>query len=150
LIEQVRELKQGHAIARPVYDFATYTRVPGASERVVEPHVLLIDGIFALYYPALRELCDLRIYVEATDEVCFARRLARDTRERGRSPESVAAHYAATVRPMAERYVRPSAAYADLIVEGATSLDWSVEQVLHALHERGLECADEELPLGLS
>jgi len=150
LVDQVRALKQGHAIARPVYDFATYTRVPGVTERVVEPHVLLIDGIFALYYPELRKLCDLRIYVDATDEVCFARRLARDVRERGRSPESVAAHYAATVRPMAERYVRPFAAYADLIVEGETSLDWSVEQVLGALHQRGLLHADEELPLGLS
>ncbi len=150
LIEQVRELKQGRAIARPVYDFATYTRVPGVFERVVEPHVLLIDGIFALYYAELRELCDLRIYVDATDEVCFARRLTRDVRERGRSPESVAAHYAATVRPMAERYVRPSAVYADLIVEGATSLDWSVEQVLGTLRQRGLLHADEELPLGLS
>ena len=71
-------------------------------------------------------------------------------RERGRSAESVAAHYAATVRPMAERYVRPSAKYADLVVDGITSLDWSVEQVLSILHQRGLLQADAELPLGLS
>lgn len=150
LIAQVRELKQGQAILRPVYDFATYTRVPGPGERVVEPHVLLIDGIFALHYPELRALCDLRIYVDATDEVCYARRLARDVRERDRSPGSVAAHYVATVRPMAEQYVRPSAQYADLVVEGATSLDWSVEQVLGTLRRRGLLHADAELPLGLS
>ena len=150
LVDQVRALKQGLAISRPVYDFASYTRVTGAEERVVEPHVLLIDGIFALYYPELRALCDLRIYVDATDEVCYARRLARDVRERGRSPESVAEHYAATVRPMAERYVRPSAQYADLVVEGATSLDWSVEQVLGALRQRRLLHVGEELPLGLS
>ena len=60
LIAQVSQLKQGHAIARPVYDFATYTRVPHVTERIFEPHVLLIDGIFALYYPELRALCDLR------------------------------------------------------------------------------------------
>jgi uridine kinase len=150
LIEQVRELKQGRAIDRPVYDFASYTRLPGRTERVVEPHVLLVDGIFALYYPELRTLCDLRIYVDATDEICYARRLARDVRERGRSPESVAAHYAATVRPMAERYVRPTAGYADLVVEGGTSLDWSVEQVLGILRQRGLLLSAEELPLGLS
>ncbi len=150
LVAQLRTLKQGQPIGRPVYDFSTYTRVPGVEERVFEPHVLLIDGIFALYYPELRALCDLRIYVDATDEVCYQRRLARDIRERGRSPESVAAHYAATVRPMAERYIRPSSQYADLIVEGGTSLDWSVEQILGTLHQRGLLHAEEELPLGLS
>ncbi len=150
LFEQVSQLKQGRAIERPVYDFLTYTRVRGVTERIVEPHVLLIDGLFALHYAELRSLADLGIYVDATDEVCFERRLARDVRERGRSPESVARHYAATVRPMAERYVRPSAQYADLIVEGATSLDWSVEQVLGALRQRGLLHTEAELPLGLS
>jgi uridine kinase len=150
LVTQLSALKQGQPIARPVYDFSTYTRIPGVEERVVEPHVLLIDGIFALYYPELRALADLRIYVDATDEICFERRLARDTRERGRSPQSVAAHYAATVRPMAERYIRPSSQHADLIVEGGTSLDWSVEQVLGILHRRHLLQAEEELPLGLS
>ena len=150
LIAQLRALKQGLAVERPVYDFATYTRVRGTTERVVEPHVLLIDGIFALCYPELRALCDLRLYVDAPDEVCYARRLARDVRERGRSPESVAAHYAATVRPMAERYIRPSAQHADLIAEGATSLDWSVEQVLGTLRRRGLLHAEAEQPLGLS
>ena len=150
LVEQVRSLKQGLAILRPVYDFQSYTRVKGAGDWVVEPHVLLIDGIFALYYPELRALVDLGIYVDAPDDLCFARRLARDVRERGRSPESVAAHYAATVRPMAERYVRPSARFADLAVEGSTSLDWSVEQVLSALRKRELLRAEAELPLGLS
>ncbi len=150
LIEHLRTLKQGRAIDRPVYDFASYTRVQKVTERVFEPHVLLIDGIFALCYPELRAISDLRIYVEAADEVCYQRRLARDVRERGRSADCVAAHYAATVRPMAERYVRPSAQFADVVVEGATSLDWSVEQVLSALRQRGLLCEDEELPLGLS
>jgi uridine kinase len=150
LIAHAGALKQGGAISRPVYDFAAYTRVPGVGERVVEPHVLLLDGIFALYYPELRALCDLRIYVEATDEVCYERRLTRDVQERGRSPKSVAAHYAATVRPMAERYVRPTAKYADLIVDGVASLDWSVEQVLGVLRQRGLPHCDEEQPLGIS
>ncbi len=91
---------------------------------------MLVDGIFALHYDALRPLYDLSIYVDTPDDVCFTRRLARDVRERGRTPESVAAQYATTVRPMAEKYVRPSAAYAELILDGTTSLDWSLEQVL--------------------
>ena len=157
LVEHIGELKAGGVIERPQYDFAAHTRVPGMTEPVHEPHMLLIDGIFALYYPALRALCDLRIYVDAPDDICFARRLARDVRERGRTLEAVVAHYDATVRPMAEKYVRPTAAFADLIVDGTTSLDWSVEQVLATLRQRGLLGADSstspfsiELPLGSS
>ncbi len=147
LIAHVRELKLGGTVDRPRYDFATHTRVPACTDRVSEPHVLLIDGIFALHYPALRALLDLAIYVDTPDAICYARRLARDVRERGRSPESVAAHYAATVRPMAERYVRPSAEHADLVVDGTISLDWSVEQVLGALRQRALLTHGAEMPL---
>jgi uridine kinase len=153
LVEHVRELKAGHAIWCPRYDFATHTRVTRSEDGtrpeqlLQERHVLMIDGIFALYYPELRELCDLRIYVDTPDEICYERRLTRDVRVRGRSPEMVAAHYAATVRPMAERYVRPSAAYADLVVDGTSSLDWSVEQVLSLIRQRGLMHAGAELPV---
>jgi uridine kinase len=76
--------------------------------------------------------------VDAPDPICYERRVARDVRERGRTAESVAIQYAATVRPSSERYVRPSAANADLIVDGTTALDWSVEQVLSTIRNRGL------------
>jgi uridine kinase len=101
-------------------------------------HLLIIDGIFALYYEGLRELYDFSVYVDVPDAICYERRLRRDVSERGRTEESVAAHYAETVRPMAEKYVRPSAKFADLIVDGTASLDWSVEQILASLKERGL------------
>lgn len=149
LLRHLRALKQGEAIDRPEYDFASHTRVPGRTVRVLEPHVLLIDGIFALYYPELRALLDLAIYVDVPDATCYERRLRRDVHERGRSPESVQAHYAATVRPMAELYVRPSARYADLVVDGTSSLDWSVEQVLALLKRNEQLHADPELQ-GLS
>ncbi len=151
LLRHLRELAAGGAVDRPCYDFALHTRVPGRTERVSEPHVLLVDGIFALHWPALRALAKLTLYVDTPDEICYGRRLRRDVRERGRDPEQVAAHYAATVRPMAERFVRPSAKWADLIVDGTSSLDWSVEQVLGTLRSRKLleqEEADE--PLGFS
>ncbi len=138
LITQVRELAQGRTIERPVYDFATHTRVPGQTERVFEPRLLLVDGIFALHYERLRALYALSVYVDAPDSVCYERRLARDVRERGRTPASVAAHYAETVRPMAEKFVRPSARHAGLTVDGTSSLDWSIEQVLTALKRRGI------------
>ncbi len=151
LLEHLRHLAAGEAIERPLYDFARHTRVPERTETVREPHVLLIDGIFALHWPAIRALASLTIYVDTPDDICYNRRLRRDVRERGRDPEQVAEHYATTVRPMAERFVRPSARLADIIVDGTSSLDWSVEQVLGALHARGILAHEEaEEPLGFS
>lgn len=138
LVEHIRELASGHSIARPQYDFANHTRIPGASVSVYEPHFLVVDGILALHYEALRRLYHLSVYVDTPDEICYQRRLARDVHDRGRTPESVANHYAETVRPMAEEFVRPSAKYADLIVDGTSSFDWSVEQVLNGLRKKQL------------
>lgn len=136
LIAQLAELAHGGAIEQPRYDFATHTRVAGVRERMGPAACVVVDGIFALHYPGLRELYDLSVYVDAPDEVCYARRMARDVRERGRTEASVAEHYAATVRPMAELYVRPSARFADVTVLGTESLDWSVERVLSAMRAR--------------
>lgn len=138
LMNHIRQLKEGEAIYHPQYDFATHTRIPGATTRLEVDHLLVIDGIFALHYEGLRQLYDLSVYVDTPDDICYRRRLTRDVRDRGRTAENVAEHYSETVRPMAEEYVRPSAKYADLIVNGTESLDWSVEQVLSALSQRGL------------
>jgi uridine kinase len=138
LIEHVGQLAQGNTIYHPQYDFANHTRLAGADKRLEVDHLLIIDGIFALHYEGLCSLYDLSVYVDAPDEICYQRRMKRDVCQRGRSKESVAAHYAETVRPMAEKYVRPSAKHANLVVDGTESLDWSVEQVLASLKERGL------------
>lgn len=138
LIAHVSRLSRGHSIRQPQYDFTTHTRVAGVQRLVEAPRLLVVDGIFALQYDGLRALYNLSIYVDAPDDVCYQRRLARDVRERGRTPESVARHYNETVRPMAEQYVRPSAVHADLVVKGTESLDWSVEAVFHALDKEGM------------
>ena len=155
LLLHLRQLLAGDAIDRPCYDFATHTRRAGASVRVREPHLLLVDGIFALHWPAIRALAALKVYVDTPDEICYTRRLRRDIRERGRDPEQVGEHYAGTVRPMAELFVRPSARWADLVVDGNSSLDWSAEQVLGALRSRKLlygeppfDTEEAEEPLG--
>lgn len=137
LVEHVTALAAGAAIERPVYDFAHHTRRHDITERIEPGEYLIVDGIFALHYAELRALYDLGVYVDAPDDVCFARRLARDVRERGRTVACVTEQYAKTVLPMAEMFVRPSAAYADLLVDGTRSLDWSVEQVLRELRLRG-------------
>jgi uridine kinase len=138
LIADVGRLAEGHAIYHPQYDFTNYTRIPNETKRLEVDHLLIIDGIFALYYEGLRALYDFSVYVDTPDQACYQRRLARDVEHRGRKAESVAAHYAETVRPMAEEYIRPSARYADLVVDGTSSLDWSVEQVMTSLRGRGL------------
>lgn len=138
LIAHVAELAIGHAIQRPTYDFSTYTRVPNVTELIHPAPFLLVEGLFALYYPDLLPLYHLRIYVDAPDDICFERRLHRDIEERGRTPESVRAQYEATVRPSSIAFVRPSAAHADLIIDGTGDLDWKVERVLSEMHTRGL------------
>jgi len=138
LIAHVSRLANGHDIFQPQYDFANHTRFAGVQKHLEANRLLIVDGIFALHYPGLRALYDLSIYVDTPDDVCYQRRLARDIRERGRTAESVARHYAETVRPMAEQYVRPSAAYADLVVKGTESLDWSVEAAFSALRQQGM------------
>ncbi len=138
LAAHVARLSAGGQIERPRYDFATHTRVPHVTDPIGPGHLLIVEGLFALEYKRLRGFYHLGVYVDAPDAICYERRLARDVRERGRTPESVAQHYAATVRPMAEEYVRPSARFADLTVDGTTSVDWSVEQVLSAMRGRGL------------
>jgi uridine kinase len=138
LAEHLRSLARGETIERPVYDFATYIREPHKTEAVRSGAFLLVEGLFALYYAELLPIYQLRIYVDTPDELCFERRLKRDMEERGRTPESVRKQYEATVRPSCLTIVRPSAANADLVVDGASALDWKVEQVLTAMRSRGL------------
>jgi uridine kinase len=138
ILEHVQGLARGETIRRPVYDFNRHERVAGAYETVAPGRVVIVEGILALHYAELLPLYGFSIYVSAPDEVCLARRIDRDGRERGRTEESVRAQWEATTRPMAELYVLPSGARASLVVEGTESLDWSVERVLHRLHDAGL------------
>ena len=138
LIEHIAALAQGEAIERPLYDFATYIRIPGKTETVQPNRFLLVEGLFALHFPALLPHYQLRVYVDTPDEICFERRLKRDMEERGRTPESVRRQYELTVRPASVAWVRPSEVYADLTVDGTGALDWKVERVLTEMRGRGL------------
>lgn len=138
LASHVTALARGETIARPRYDFSRHVRIAGQTDPVRAGAYLLVEGLFALHYAELLPQYQLRVYVDTPDEVSFARRIKRDVEERGRSPESVRRQYEATVRPSSMRYVRPSAAHADLIIDGTEALDWKIEQVLAALRDRGL------------
>ncbi len=128
----VDRLSRGEAILEPVYRFDQHTRAREV-RRVDAAEYVIIEGLFALHDAHVRSLLDARIFVDAPEEVCLSRRIARDTVERGRTRESVLQQYAETVRPMGERYVLPTREFADLIVSGETPLDdsWlAVQQLL--------------------
>jgi uridine kinase len=143
LVAHIAALSRGETIERPLYDFASYTRVLDSNgialtETVRPSAYLLIEGIFALHFTDLLPFYNLRIYIDTPDELCFERRLQRDIAERGRTPELVRQQYDATVRPSSVAFVRPSAANADLSVDGTGALDWKVEQILAQMKRRGL------------
>ncbi|WP_031498821.1 uridine kinase [Bryobacter aggregatus] len=138
LIKDIESLKNGLAIEQPRYSFVTHSRLED-TEPVAPRPIILIEGLFSLYWEELRNLLDLRVYVETNDEECFRRRLRRDVTERGRTPESIQEQYCKNVRPMALAYVRPSAAFADLTVSGVVPLDTSIRLTLNAIEVRRLQ-----------
>lgn len=115
LVEHLRELRAGRAIERPIYDFTVYNRLPD-TVRVEPKPVVIVEGILVLYEPELRELMDLKIYVDTDPDLRIMRRLERDLNERGRSFDSVHDQYLATVRPMHLQFVEPSKRYADMVI----------------------------------
>jgi uridine kinase len=132
LHEQLLGLAHGEPIEEPVYSFATHARQP-EKKHINATEIIIVEGLFVFYWDALRAMLDLKVFVDARDEVCFERRLCRDVAERGRTPESVYEQYAKTVRPGREQFVMPTRAFADLVVSGEESLDISTGAVLDNL-----------------
>ena len=131
---QVARLRNHETVQLPVYDFTKHARTP--KTEVLHPtDVVIVEGLFTLYWPSLRQLMDTKVFVEGNDEVCLARRQARDVRERGRTPQSVIEQYVATVAPMVQLYVRPTIVYADVVVSGTEPIADAVARVL-AHYER--------------
>lgn len=115
LAAHIRELQAGRPIHSPTYDFATYTRLP--ARHLLEPRpVILVEGILILAEKSVRDLLDIKVYVDADADLRFIRRLLRDTAERGRALDSVVGQYLNTVRPMHLEFVEPSKRYADIII----------------------------------
>ena len=138
LAAHVAALASGETIERPLYDFPTHTRILSRTETIHPAPLLIVEGLFALVYPELLPLYHLRVYVETAEDLCFERRLRRDILERGRTEDSVRRQYAETVHPAALAWVQPSAAHADLILDGSESLDFKVEEIVAWLRHREL------------
>ncbi len=115
LIEHVNELKEGRTIKRPVYSFVTHTRQEETIE-VYPAKVIIIEGILLFENPALREVMDIKVYVDTDSDIRLSRRIKRDVNERGRSLNSVLEQYVNIVKPMHEQFVEPNRKHADVII----------------------------------
>lgn len=115
-------LRQGQAIDCPIYDFTLHNRSE-ETVRVVPKKVIIVEGILIFENQALRDLMDIRIFVDTDADVRLCRRIKRDVNKRGRTLESVLSQYLQTVKPMHEKYVEPSKKFADIVVpEGGKNL----------------------------
>ena len=115
LIQQLTQLRNGQAIDCPVYDFTVHNR-SDKTVHIVPRKVIIVEGILIFENAALRDLMDIKIFVDTDADIRLCRRIKRDVNKRGRSLESVLEQYKNTVKPMHDRYVEPSKKYADLVV----------------------------------
>jgi len=115
LIKHLSELKEGKTIFRPNYSFVNHSRDKETYE-VVPKKVILVDGILIFENKELRDMMDIKIFVDTDADIRFIRRLVRDVRDRGRTIDSVIDQYKTTVKPMHEQFVEPSKKHADIIV----------------------------------
>ena len=140
MIEHVKELKAGKAVDIPVYDFSTHSRTNRTIH--VEPQpVIIVEGILIFAEKKLRELFDMKLFVDTDPDIRFIRRLQRDIAERGRTMATVINQYLGTVRPMHLEFVDPSKRYADVIIpEGGmnqVALDMVIARIESLLMKQG-------------
>ena len=138
MIEDLRSLKAGKTIHCPVYDYSSHNRTDETVE-IRPTKVVIVEGILIFQSPALRDLMDIKIFVETDADVRILRRALRDVEQRARSLRSVVEQYLTTVKPMHEQYVEPTRKFADIIVlEGGrnlVALDLIMQRIAHHIAE---------------
>ena len=142
LVEHMKVLMAGGTVQQHVYDYARHVRT--GRFRKVGPHaIIVLEGILVLYHPQLREMMDIKIYVDTADDIRLMRRLRRDIQERGRTVEMVLQQYEETVEPMYRQFVEPSKRHADIIIphggEKVVAIDLLQTKIVQLLSERGLK-----------
>ena len=135
LIDQLTRLSRREAIEKPIYDFVTHTR--SAETRHVEPtDVVVVDGILLFVDQRVRDLCGIKVFVDADADIRLIRRIKRDVAKRGRSLEEILDQYVTTVQPMHLQFVEPSKRYADIIVPRGGHNPVAVEMLVARIKER--------------
>ncbi len=128
LVEQMQSLAKGNEIDKPVYDYVSHSRL-ARTERILPHSYIIIEGLFVLYWEDVRTLLRTKVFIDVDHTTCLERRLERDTKERGRTVDSVLKQYRKTVRPMYEKYVRDTREFSDLVLDGLKPLDDLVSAV---------------------
>ena len=138
MVYHLDQLRHGHSIECPVYDFTVHNR-SDETIRLVPHKVIIVEGILIFENEELRNLMDIKIFVDTDADIRLCRRIKRDVNKRGRSLESVLTQYQQTVKPMHERYVEPSKKYAHLVVpeggKNVVALDMIISRVRRHLRE---------------
>jgi uridine kinase len=142
--KQIADLKAGKAIEKPTYDFTILTR-SNKTERIVPKDLIIAEGIMALVDKDLRSLSDLRVFISASDERRFLRRIIRDHEERARSFENIINQYFSTVQPMYNEIVHPSSNYADVIVNNDGVENLAIEVLTCVAREQLLKAENGEM-----
>jgi uridine kinase len=131
LLRHLKTLRLGRPVPKPVYSFEHHCRV-GERETSSAP-LVIVEGLFTLWWPAVREALDFTVFVDAPADIRLTRRIRRDVQERGRTVASVLEQYLRSVRPMHERFVEPTRVYADLVVGNDGEIDAVVVALQAAL-----------------
>ncbi|MFA5720012.1 MAG: uridine kinase [Acholeplasmataceae bacterium] len=133
LVKHLKQLISGECILKPTYDFVLHTRSE-KKERVQPKRVIILEGILILTDKRLRDLSDIKLFVELDDDLRFIRRLNRDILERGRTLESVVNQYLKTVKPMYHQFVEPTKRYADVIIPNNLKHDVAVDIIVSKIN----------------
>ena len=132
-VHHLRALRDGETIDTPIYDMSTHTRSPD-TQIVAPADLVVLDGILLLAFPEVTSLLDLAVFIEASEETRFNRRIPRDVEERGRTAEQSRAQFKETVQPMHAQYVAPSVGQADLVIDGEQNPQLSFTEIASALY----------------
>ncbi len=141
LLAQLKELIQGHAIEKPTYDFVQLTRGK-RTETCLSADVIVLEGLFVLEDEKIRDLLDIKVFIDTAADVRFIRRLLRDVKERGRTVDSVVTQYLRTVRVMHDSFIEPSKRYADIIIpqggQNEVAVDLLCTKISSIIHHSAL------------
>ena len=135
LIKHLKKLIKGQDIEKPIYSFTDYTRKK-ETEKVLPRDIIILEGILVLEEEKIRKLLDIKIYVDADEDERFIRRLVRDTKERGRSMDSVIKQYLSVVKPMFLQFVEPSKRYADIVIPQGGLNDVAIDIIVSKIKSR--------------
>ena len=141
MYQNIQQLINGETVEKPTYDYTIHNR--SAQTEIIKPSdVLIIEGLFALYTPQIRDLEDIKIFVDTPADVRFIRRLERDVSERARTVESITSQYLTTVKPMHDQFLEPTKQYADIIIpqgkENKVAIDLLKTKINSILNEKML------------